>query len=146
MIAFFFTVVAFHVCALTAYLKVGWWMAILLEFFTIFIIGTAIDDYFKRCPVCGKRSLGIDKWDDGNRHKVESGQCRNCQSYVSIQFDKERGGDTYYVEDESGQMEKVVPIWRTSKRRKNYEVSKHRKDGEAPEYIEERELLEKDVK
>jgi len=146
MILEFVLIVVFHVCAIIAYLKTVLWLAILLEIFVVLIIGSMIDDYFKRCPVCGKRSIGVDQWDDNLRYSVESGQCRNCKSYVSIKSNNKVGGDTYYVENESGQMEKVVPIWRTSKSRKNCEVSKHRKDGEALEYIEGRELLEKDVK
>lgn len=116
MILNFVLIVVFHVCAIIAYFKVGWWLAILLEMFVLIIIGSAIDDYFKRCPVCGKRSLCIDKWNGNSlRYTVESGQCRNCKSYVSITSDNKVGGETYYVEDESGQMEKVVPIWKTSK-------------------------------
>ena len=129
MILDFVLIVVFHVCAIIAYFKVGWWPTILLEIFVVLIIGNAIDTYFERCPVCGKRSLYFDRLHDANlRYTVKSGQCRNCKSYVSIKSDNKVGGDTYYVEDESGQMEKVVPIWRTSKRRKNCEISK---DGKA---------------
>lgn len=124
MILYFVLIVVFHVCAMIAYFKVGWWLAILLEIFVVLIIGGVIDDYFRRCPVCGKRSLGVNQWSDNLRYMVDSGQCRNCNSYVSIKSDNKVGGDTYYVENESGQMEKVVPIWRTSKRRKNCEISK----------------------
>ena len=62
---------------------------------------------------------------------TDIGRCRNCNSNVFIQK-KGYSINIYYVENEHGQKERVVPIWRTLRRRKNCETlktSKYRKNG-----------------
>ena len=56
-------------------------------------------DFFRRCPVCGKRRLTITDGYSGTRYVTDNGVCRNCKSHVSIMYDREKSESTYYVRD-----------------------------------------------
>jgi len=144
MISCFFLIAVAQVLAIIAFIKVGWGLAIFPEMFAVLCILNIPYAFFRRCPVCGKRSLTleIDNFDSA----TDIGVCRNCESHISI----ERKGLSryiYYVENKHGQKERVVPIWRTFKRRKNCEtpeipkykkndeVSKRRKSCKTSEYV-----------
>lgn len=101
--------------------------------FAVFLMLCIPYAFFRRCPVCGKRSLTIDF--DNFDSATDIGQCRNCESHISIQK-KGYSRYIYYVENEHGQKERVVPIWKTS------EPSKHRKDDEASKRKKNCETLE----
>lgn len=130
------------------FIKVSWWLAIVPEMFVVLLIAYGIFALFRRCPVCGKRRLTIDLHKGGGY--IDFARCRSCKSHVSIHFDKKTLEDVYYVENEHGQEEKVVPIWKTSepskcrkdgeasKRKKSPETPKHRKGGEVSKRIKSR--------
>ena len=102
--------------------------------------------FFRRCPVCGKRSLTLKT--DNFDSTTDIGVCRNCESHISIQK-KGYSRYIYYVENENGKKERVVPIWRILKRKKNCEtpeipkykkygeVFKRRKSHETSEYVKD---------
>lgn len=75
-------------------------------------------DYFRRCPVCGKRKVTIVSAYGGTRYATSNGVCRNCKSHVSIMYDREESKSIYYADDKYGQPHSVEPIWKTSKDKK----------------------------
>lgn len=119
-------------------------LAIFPEIFAVLCILNIPYAFFRRCPVCGKRSLTLEF--DNFDSATDIGVCRNCESHISIQK-KGYNRYIYYVENEHGKKERVVPIWRTLKHRKNYEtseipkykkndeVSKRRKSRKTSEYV-----------
>lgn len=131
-------IIVIQTVAVIVFIKVSWWLAIVLEMLVATLIAYAIYALFRRCPVCGKRRLTIDPYKgDG---MIDFGRCRNCKSHVTIRFNKVTRKDVYYVEDKHGQEEKVVPIWETSeppKHRKDGEVSKHRKSRKTSGYVKD---------
>lgn len=75
-------------------------------------------DYFRRCPICGKRKVTVVDGYGGTRYVTDNGVCRNCKSHVSIMYDREESKTAYFVDDKHGQPHIVEPIWKTSKDKK----------------------------
>lgn len=134
MLSLLFWVIAFQALAVFVFIKVSWWVAIFPEIFVAFLMLSIPYAFFRRCPVCGKRRLTLDLDFDKGDGATDIGRCRNCKSHVSIQK-KGYSRYIYYVEDEHGKKERVVPIWRTLKRKENYETPKYRKGGEVSKRI-----------
>ena len=96
-----------------------WDLAICIEVPLLsFFMYVTYREFFRRCPVCGKRKVTIVSGSGGTRYITDNGICRNCKSHVSIMYDREESKTAYFVDDKHGQPHIVEPIWETSKDKK----------------------------
>ena len=76
-------IATFQTLVVIAFIKVGWLLAIFSEMFVVLLVLAEIYALFRRCPVCGQRSLTLDL--NNIDSTTDIGQCRNCKSHISIQ-------------------------------------------------------------
>lgn len=90
-----------------------WDLAICIEVPLLsFFMYVTYREFFRRCPVCGKRKVTIVSGSGGTRYITDNGICRNCKSHVSIMYDKEKLESTYYITDTHTRSYMIEPIWK----------------------------------
>lgn len=81
-----------------------------LELIPIFVL---VNGLFRRCPICGKRTLTIIDGCGGSRYTIDDAECRNCKSEIRIERDRELHKTTYYHRSGNTAITKIDPIWET---------------------------------
>ena len=76
---------------------------------------SVICDLFRRCPVCGKRTLSRLTRCGGDRYTLYDGDCRNCGHDFDITRDHQEGETSYSVWDPKRGWEDITPIWEKDK-------------------------------
>lgn len=82
----------------------------IIELIPIFFL---VNGLFRRCPICGKRTLTIIDGCGGSRYTIDDAECRNCKSEIRIERDRELHETTYYHRSGNIAITKIDPIWET---------------------------------
>ena len=91
----------------------------LAEIAELIPIYSLITGLFRRCPVCGKRTLTIQDGCGGTRYTLDDAECRNCKSKIRIQRDRELHKTTYYHIRGNVTTTRINPIWETNEKENN---------------------------